>query len=156
MNRSLILSCLIMLAAADTAAAQQASRFVGTVHRSDTKDLIPKATVMLTLVDATSADTNRKATTDEKGRFSFEELKPGTYSLSVHAVFESLEKTPCREGPLGFLRPMAQKGWFVVTTRTSTAAVQQLVKTDNVSVASGQEVTKDVDISCRAVVPSPE
>lgn len=149
MNRSLILSCLILLAAADTIAAQQASRFDGTVHRSDTKELIPKATVMLTLVEATSADTSRKATTDEKGRFSFAELKPGTYSVSVHAIFESLEKTPCREEPLGFLRPMAQKGWFVVTMRTSSGGVQQLVKTENVSLASGQEITKDVDISCR-------
>ena len=156
MNRRFILACLVLLATADTVAGQQAPRLSGTVNRSDTKDVIPNATVMIALVDANGAGASLKTTTDEKGHFSFEALKPGTYTLSVHAVFESLEKTPCREGPLGFLRPMRQKGWFVVTTTTSTTAVQQLVKTDNVSLSAGQEVAKDVDISCQANAQPPE
>jgi hypothetical protein len=70
-------------AAQQAAAPEQLASVKGVVTNAFTGEPLRKALVRL---DPESGNDARPATTDEQGRFSFENLKPGTYGLAAERV----------------------------------------------------------------------
>ena len=76
---ALLLCCVVCVALARAAAAQDTGVVSGTVVDS-TGQIVPGATVTLTNEGTASV---RTATSDERGEFAFRALTPGSYTVKV-------------------------------------------------------------------------
>src|SRR5438067_12809098 len=86
---ALLLCCVVCVALARAAAAQDTGVVSGTVVDS-TGQIVPGATVTLTNEGTASV---RTATSDERGEFAFRALTPGSYTLKVDlAGFRTIEQ----------------------------------------------------------------
>jgi len=86
---ALLLCCVVCVALARAAAAQDTGVVSGTVVDS-TGQIVPGATVTLTNEGTASV---RTATSDERGEFAFRALTPGSYTLKVElAGFRTIEQ----------------------------------------------------------------
>ena len=75
----LVLSVTCLLPAEARAQGETTSAIVGQV-RDTTNAVVPGATVTIASLET---GLRRSATTDDAGRFSFPQLKPGTYSVQM-------------------------------------------------------------------------
>lgn len=123
-------------------------RIEGKVFRSDTGKSIANATVSLDDATLDPKDPKFKVsetTTDVQGRYSFADVKPGRYSMSVTWLFQNQSDSPCPG--VG----MTRDGWLVIVGVRKDGGLV-LVATgveQKFTVAAGETLRRDIDLSCK-------
>jgi len=136
----------------------------GKVYRSDTGESI--ANVSVTLNDATkeAEDPERsvaESTTDQEGRYSFVNIEPGSYTLSVSFIFQNASDSPCQSTTERDAQGNILSLGFPMYTREDMLFGASVVDRDNGSlelnaftmleskVAVGDLVKVDIDLYCQ-------
>lgn len=119
----------------------------GKVFRSDTKEPIPNATLLLMDEKKSSKQDNSVETkTDEQGNYVFEKVVPGKYTVSIRAWYPTQEDAPCKL----LMAKTVDKGSMVMVARDKNEFVQQ-VFIKEFSIKGGKEIVKDFDFACKSM-----
>ena len=119
----------------------------GKVFRSDTKEPVPNAVIIL-LDENKSAkqDNSVEAKTDEQGDYSLQNVSSGKYTVSIRAWYRTQEDAPCQL----LMGRTGDKDSAVMVTRDKGRFVQQvLIK--GFSVKAGKSIVKDFDFACKSM-----
>jgi hypothetical protein len=119
----------------------------GKVFRSDTKQPIPNAVmVLLDEKKSDKKDTSIDTKTDDQGNYSFPNVAAGTYTVSIRAWYPTQEDAPCQL----LMAKTADKNSSVVVTRDKDKFVQQVFIKGFV-IKAGKEIAKDFDFACKGM-----
>jgi hypothetical protein len=132
-------------------------KVVGRVFRSDTDAPIANASVELHDLALDAKDPGWKVaevSTDKQGRYSFDGIKPGKYSLSVFAAFKNEADMPCPAVADTLLSiTVTQSGWLARTGIQESTGQWAMIavggEKDEMSVAAGDVLQKDIDLKCK-------
>jgi hypothetical protein len=149
-TRILISLCLLLLLLSTSSFADdkpKTSSMKGRIFRSDTKQPIANAQIIL-LDKSKAKDKNNSidTTTDEQGNYNFPAIAADTYIVSIRAWYPREEDTPCQL----LAAKTADKNSSVVIMQDKGKYLQQ-VFIDNFSVKAGKEVVKDFDFACKSL-----
>ena len=144
MSRTLLFACAVLAAALSFStgvAAQAGDAVSGRLVNSLSGDPIPGAVVVL-------EELRRETTSDASGNFTFANVPPGTYHVSVRAAGYSSRRSEVTASgaPAGDLRIDPELHFEEVTT-VSAEARSQFDAFQATSVLSGQELTKQLESS---------
>ena len=146
--RTSIVILLVVLNAASFAGDQpKTTTMKGKVFRSDTKE--PIANAQIVLLDEKKSDTKDNSVdtkTDEQGNYSFPNVVSGTYTISIRAWYAKQEDAPCQL----LAAKTADKNSAVVIAQDKDKFVQQ-VFIKGFSVKAGKEIVKDFDFLCKSL-----
>ena len=143
----LVLISLVGVGASFADDAQKTVSVKGKIFRSDTKE--PIANALIVLLDEKKSDKHEnsvEAHTDEQGNYVFEKVVPGKYTVSIRAWYTRQEDAPCKL----LMAKTAEKDSPVVVARDKNQFVQQ-VFIKGFSVKSGKELVKDFDFACKSM-----
>jgi len=143
----LVLISLVGVGASFADDAQKTVSVKGKIFRSDTKE--PIANALIVLLDEKKSDKHEnsvEAHTDEQGNYVFEKVVPGKYTVSIRAWYTRQEDAPCKL----LMAKTAEKDSTVVVARDKNQFVQQ-VFIKGFSVKSGKELVKDFDFGCKSM-----
>lgn len=136
-----------MPAAAQDSKTKKATVFSGRIMRSDTNKAVPN--VKIALLDEKKSDekdNSAQAETDADGKFLFENVKPGKYTISIRAVFDREEDVPCQLLMGKIDEPNSQ---LLIITEDGKKVEQIFIK--GFSVKEGKEIVKEFDLVCKSV-----
>jgi hypothetical protein len=146
----LSLTALILSAVAQKLRADdnkdKATSFQGKVFRSDTKQPVANAVVLL--LDEKKSDKQDNSVevkTDDKGNFAFDKVAAGRYTISIRAWYEHQEDVPCQ-----LLAGKTQdKDSAVVVMKDGNRFVEQIF-IKGVTIKAGKPLNKDFDLVCKS------
>ena len=114
----------------------------GKIFRSDTNQPVAGATINIW-----NAQGNRLETkTNEKGYYSFEQTKPGTYKVNIHVRYGKLADSPCS---VFGSRVTADKKSDVTMKDEGLGFVDVWVSMDDFKITAGKPNIKDFDVACK-------
>lgn len=121
--------------------------FKGRIFRSDRNQPVEKVRILL-MDDKKSGDKDNSVQmeTDKDGKFLFENLKPGKYTISIRAVFDKEEDVPCQLLMGKIDEPDSS---LLVITEGGKKIEQIFIK--NFSVKGGKEINKEYDLVCKSL-----
>lgn len=133
--------------AAETTDKSRTTTLKGKVFRSDNKQPIPNAEIML-LDENKSAKQDKSVQTraDAEGNYTLENLAAGTYTVSIRAWYKTQEDAPCQL----LLGKTSDKNSTVVVVSEKEKFFQQ-VFIKGFSVKAGKEISKDFDFACKSM-----
>jgi ABC-type microcin C transport system permease subunit YejE len=147
-----ILIVVILTLCASSIASDQSKTVTlkGKVFRSDTKEPIANASiVLLDEKKSEKKDNSVEAKTDEQGNFIFEKLANGKYTVSIRAWYKTQEDAPCQL----LMAKTVDKDSMVMVARDKDQFVQQ-VFIKGFSVKAGNDVVRDFDFACKSMFGS--
>jgi hypothetical protein len=126
---------------------QKAATLKGKVFRSDTKEPVANAVIIL-LDDQRSEkqDNSVEAKTDAEGNYIFESVKAGKYTVSIRAWYDKQEDAPCQ---LLMAKTKDKNSTVVVASEKDKFVQQVLIK--GFSVKAGKDIVKDFDFACQSM-----
>lgn len=130
-------------------ASNVSATIFGKVFRSDTGELITGGEVSLSMPSAEGTESERisEVKTDDAGRYSFVDIAPGTYTLSIAVEYKNEKLLPCELGLMGLTA--TADGWLLgVGVRESDKTFFVIGASDGFAVESAEMLEKDIDISC--------
>jgi hydrogenase maturation factor len=119
----------------------------GKIFRSDTKQPIPNAAIVL--IDenkSEKSDNTVSVQADEQGNYSFTKVAAGTYTVSLRAWYKTQEEAPCQF----LMAKTAEKNSQVMVAKDGDRFVQQ-VFIRGFAVKAGKDVAKDFDFACKSM-----
>jgi hypothetical protein len=126
---------------------KKATVFKGKVMRSDTNKAVPKVKILLMDEKKSDEKDNSVQTeTDADGKFLFDSIKPGKYTISIRAVFEKEEDVPCQLLMGKIDEPNSQ---LLILTEDGKKVEQIFIK--GFSVKEGKEIVKEYDLVCKSL-----
>lgn len=119
----------------------------GKIFRSDTKQPIPNALIVLLDENKSEkSDNSISVQSDEQGNYSFIKVGAGTYTVSLRAWYKTQEDAPCQL----LLAKTADKDSQVMVAKDGDRFVQQIFIKD-FSVKAGKDIAKDFDFACKSM-----
>src|SRR5262245_46375790 len=115
----------------------------GKIFRSDTKQPIKGAKISLS---SYHPGKRLEAITDEKGNYSFEQIKAGKYRVDIHVRYNKQSESPC--SVLGS-RVTVDKDSNVTLKDEGLGYVDVWVSIDPIRIYSNKPLTKDFDVACK-------
>ena len=141
------LTLLFFSVAVSAQKKEKVTVFKGRVMRSDTKQ--PLAKVKILLMDEKKSDKQDNSVqmeTDNEGKFVFNDLKAGKYTISIRAYFDKEEDVPCQLLMGKISEPNSQ---LLVITEDNKKVEQIFIK--GFSVKAGKEIDKEFDPVCKSL-----
>ena len=127
---------------------EKRTSFSGNISRSDRKE--PVAGARIILLDEKKSekqDNSVETRTDKDGNFSFQDLKPGKYTISIQAAYDRAEDVPCALLMGKISEPNSSV--MVVSTKEGKRVEQIFIK--GFTVKEGKEIKKDFDLVCQSM-----
>src|ERR1051325_2951943 len=153
MKLSIFFVTLIMLVVAQISGDAQnqpkekITSLKGTIYRDDKSH--PVADAVILLLDENKSggkDKSVEAKTDAEGKFAFESVEGGKYTVSIRTWHKSQEDVPCQL----LVAKTKDKNSAVTVLRDKGQFVEQIFIKD-FAVKSGKENLKDFDIACKSI-----
>jgi Carboxypeptidase regulatory-like domain len=141
-------SMLFFAAAASAQGKEKKTSFTGTVTRSDRNQ--PVSGVRIVLLDDKKSEgksNSVETTTDNDGNFSFENVTPGKYTLSIAATFDRQEDVPCTLLLGKIAEPNSSV--LVVTDKEGKHTEQIFVK--GFTIKKDKETKRSFDLVCKSM-----
>ena len=148
LSACLIITIVLLLITSSSAADEPKTvSMKGRVFRSDTKQPIPHARLILLDENKSSSKDNSIDTkADEEGNYVFEKVVPGKYTVSIRAWYKTQEEAPCQL----LMAKTADKNSMVTVLSEKNEFVQQVFIKD-FSIKGGKEIVKDFDFACKSM-----
>ena len=149
LSRCLVFTTILLLMSHSSSTADEPKTvsMKGKVFRSDTKQPIPHAKIILLDANKSSSKDNSVDTrADEEGNYVFDKVVPGKYTVSIRAWYKTQEEAPCQL----LMAKTAEKNSIVTVSRDNTEFVQQVFIKD-FSVKGKKETVKDFDFACKGM-----
>jgi hypothetical protein len=119
----------------------------GKVIRSDTKQPIANASIiLLDEKKSEKVDNSVETKSDAEGNYVFEKVVPGKYTVSIRAWYATQEDAPCQL----LMAKTSDKDSSVMVARDKDKFVQQ-VFIKGFAIKSGKELVKDFDFACKSM-----
>lgn len=121
--------------------------FSGKVFRSDTKSAV--ADVVIFLLDekkSENQDNSVETKTDKEGKFSFESVKPGKYTIIIEATFDREEDVPCQ---LLMGKTDEPNSSLIVETKGGKKIEHIYIK--GFAFKAGKVIKKEFDLVCKSM-----
>lgn len=131
----------------DTVGQSKTTTIKGKVFRSDTKEPIPNALIIL--VDESKSDKVYNSVgirTDELGNYTLEKVPAGMYTVTIRAWYKTQEEAPCKL----LLGKTSDKNSSVLVAYEEGRFVQQ-VMIKGFTVEAGKNIPKDFDFACKSM-----
>ncbi len=147
MSFSLLLCAQMTVAQKGEGKKAKTATFTGAVTRSDTKQSV--SGVKILLMDekrSDKQDNSVETVTGEDGKFSFDELKAGKYTISIRASFDNEKDVPCQLLMGKIDEPNSQ---LLILTEGDKKIEQIFIK--GFSVKAGKTIHKEFDLVCKSL-----
>lgn len=119
----------------------KATTLSGKIYRSDTNQPIPGANIHIRSYQGNRLETK----TDEKGNYSFEQVKAGKYRITISVRYNTITDVPCKLGT----GATADKDSYVNMKDEGLGYIDVWVYIDPFRVNLGKPITKDFDVACK-------
>jgi hypothetical protein len=133
------------LVGAQDKSKEKVASFKGKLFRSDTKQPIANAQVIL--LDEKKSDKqdhSQDVKSDAEGNFAFEKVAAGKYTLAIRVVYDKEEDVPCQL-LLGKLK--GEKESSVLVISEGGKKIYQIFIKD-FTVKANRDITKEYDVAC--------
>ena len=145
----MVLGSLFLMVSVSSLALDQppTTSMKGKVFRSDTKDPIPNALILL--LDEKKSDKHDNSVetkTDDQGNYTIPSVASGVYTISIRAWYKTQEEAPCQL----LMAKTSDKNSTVMVARDKDKFVQQIF-IKGFSIKAGKEIMKDFDFTCKSM-----
>ena len=124
---------------------EKVASFKGKLFRSDTNKPIPDARViLLDEKKSDKKDRSQDAKSDTDGKFSFDRVEAGQYTIAIRVVYDKEEDVPCQL-LMGKLKG-EKESQLLVITEGSKKIYQIFIK--GFTVKANKDITKEFDLAC--------
>jgi hypothetical protein len=139
-----ICSCILIVSSSNLSLAQikknKTITLSGKIYRSDTNQPVPKMKI-----EIWNPLSSLETQTDEKGNYSFEQVKAGKYKVRISLRYNKISDVPCKIGT----GATADKDSYVNMKDEGDGYIYVWVTIDNSRIYPGKAITKDFDVACK-------
>lgn len=144
---SIFVVSIVLLGHASATEQSDTVSLKGKVIRSDTKQPIANASIiLLDEKKSEKVDNSVETKSDAEGNYVFEKVVPGKYTVSIRAWYATQEDAPCQL----LMAKTSDKNSSVMVARDKDKFVQQ-VFIKGFAIKSGKDLVKDFDFACKSM-----
>ena len=144
---SIVVVSIVLLGHASPTEQSNTVSLKGKVIRSDTKQPIPNASIiLLDEKKSEKVDNSVETKSDAEGNYVFENVVPGKYTVSIRAWYATQEDAPCQL----LMAKTSDKDSSVMVARDKGKFVQQ-VFIKGFAIKRGKDLLKDFDFACKSM-----
>lgn len=144
---SIFVVSIVLLGHASATEQSDTASLKGKVIRSDTKQPIANASIiLLDEKKSEKVDNSVETKSDAEGNYVFDKVVPGKYTISIRAWYATQEDAPCQL----LMAKTSDKDSSVVVARDKDKFVQQ-VFIKGFAIKSGKDLVKNFDFACKSM-----